>query len=212
MKPLLILGTRSFAPEIADVASDISGIEVAGYVENMDRNKCEEKLEGLPIYWIDDIARFKDTHHVVGALGTTQRSRFIEQALALGMTFATIIHPSARVSRNSTVAEGSVLFPGVIIGTRTTVGRHVIVNRGAMIGHHTTIGDYCSLMPGANVAGACEIGQSTYIGMGALVLDHKKIGDHAVIAAGSIVTRDVPSSVQVMGSPAKIVRTEIEGR
>jgi len=212
MKPLLILGTRTFAPEVADVAADIPGVEIAGFVENMDQEKPGQKLEGMPIYWIDEIARFRNTHLAVCALGTTQRSRFIDQALALGMMFATIIHPGARISRNSTVAEGSVVFPGVIIGTRTTIGRHVIINRGAMVGHHTAIGDYCSLMPGANVAGGCEVGASTYIGMGALVLDHKTIGNHSVIAAGSVVTRDVPANVQVVGSPAKIVRTGIEGR
>jgi len=209
---LLILGTRTLAPEIADVASDIDGVEIAGFVENMDREKADQQLEGLPIYWIDDIARFRDTHLAVGALGTTHRSRFIEQALEIGMKFATIIHPGAHISRNSSVAEGSVIFPGVIIATRTTIGRHVIVNRGAMVGHHTTIGDFCSLMPGANVAGACEVGQGTYIGMGALVLDHKIVGSHSVVAAGSVVTRDVPANVQVMGSPARIARTGIEGR
>ncbi|HEX6573344.1 MAG TPA: acetyltransferase [Gemmatimonadaceae bacterium] len=209
---LLILGTRSFAPEIADVASDIEGMEISGYVENMDREKCSEKIEGLPIYWVDDIAPMKDSHFAVCALGTTGRSRFIEQVESIGFRFATIIHPGARISRNSMLGDGSVAGPGVIVATRTRIGRHVILNRGAMIGHHTSVGDYCSIMPGANVAGACTIGDSTYIGMGALVLDHKKVGSHSVVGAGSVVTRDVPDNVQVIGSPARVVKENIEGR
>ena len=194
---LLILGTRTFAPEIADVASEVPGVEIAGFVENMDRENCSGKLEGLPIHWIDDIAPLAATHLAVCALGTTQRSRFIEQATALGIRFATIVHPAARISRNSTVGEGSIICPGVIVATRTTIGRHVIVNRGALIGHHTTIGDYCSVMPGANIAGACTIGNATYVGMGAVVLDHHTVGSRSVIGAGSVVTRDVPDSVKV---------------
>lgn len=209
---LLILGTRSFAPEIADVASDIPGVEVTGFVENMDRARCGEQLEGLPIHWIDDIQSMTSTHLVVAALGTTHRSSYIDQARKLGFRFATIIHPGARVSRNSTVGEGSIICPGVIVATRTSIGKHVILNRGALIGHHTTIGDFCSVMPGANIAGACEVGESTYVGMGAIVLDHTKVGAHSVIAAGSVVTREVPSNVQVMGAPARVVKTEIEGR
>lgn len=209
---LLILGSRTFAPEIADVASDVAGIEVTGFVENMDRARCAEQLEGLPIYWIDDIASMSATHHVVAALGTTHRSRFIDQARQLGFNFATIIHPGARVSRNSTVGEGSIICPGVVVATRTTIGRHVILNRGALVGHHTSIGDFCSVMPGANIAGACEVGESTYVGMGAIVLDHTKVGAHSVIAAGSVVTKEVASNVQVMGAPARVVKTEIQGR
>ena len=209
---LLVLGTRTFAPEIADVASEIDGVEVAGFVENMDRGKCSETLEGLPIFWIDDIAPMRDSHLAVAALGTTSRSRFIDQVEALRFRFATLVHPTARISSNSTVGEGSVVCPGVIVATRTTIGRHVILNRGAMIGHHTSVGDYCSIMPGANVAGACSIGPSTYIGMGALVLDHRTVGSHSVVGAGSVVTRDVSDNVQVIGSPARVVKENIEGR
>lgn len=209
---LLILGTRTFAPEIADVASEVPDVEIAGFVENMDPSKCSETLEGLPIFWIDDIATLAHTHLGVCALGTTHRSRFIEQAASLGLQFATIVHPSARISRNSTVGEGSIVCPGVVVATRTAIGRHVILNRGALIGHHTTVGDYCSVMPGANIAGACTIGEATYVGMGALVLDHHNVGSRSVVAAGSVVTRDVPDNVQVMGMPAKIVREQIEGR
>ena len=209
---LLVLGTRSFAPEVADVASDLPDVEIAGFVENMERERCAEKLEGLPVHWIDEIDQLVETHVAVCALGTTHRRKFIERAAARGMRFATIVHPTAHVSRNSTVGEGSVIFPGVIVATRTEIGRHVIVNRGSLVGHHTRIGDYCSLMPGSNVAGACEIGESTYVGMGAIVMDHKTIGSQSVIAAGSVVTKDFPSNVQVMGVPARVVRADIEGR
>jgi acetyltransferase-like isoleucine patch superfamily enzyme len=33
-----------------------------------------------------------------------------------------------------------------------------------------------------------------------------------VIAAGSVVTRDVPDHVQVMGAPARVTRERVEGR
>lgn len=208
----LILGTRTLALEIADIASDIAGTEVAGFVENLDRSKCDQLLQGLPVYWIDDVVTLVETHWAVCALGTTQRSKFTQQAEALGLRFTTLVHPSAHVSKRSSLGVGSVVSAGSIIATDTIIGRHVIANRGALIGHHTTIGDHVSVMPGANIAGCCRVGQAAYIGMGAVVLDHISVGEYAVIAAGSVVTRDVPPRVQVMGVPARIVKEGMEGR
>lgn len=209
---LAILGTSLFAPEVVDLAEETGKYEVVAFIENWDREKTRQSLLGRPVIWIDEAASLAATHKVVCALGTTHRRGFIEQAAAMGFRFATIIHPSARISTKSSVGEGSTLSAGTIIAAHTTVGRHVIVNRGCLIGHHTTVHDYVTLSPGANVAGAVSIGEGTYIGMGAIVLDHMKIGSHAIIGAGSVVTRDVPDHTQVMGIPAKVTQENIEGR
>jgi acetyltransferase EpsM len=211
-KPLLILGTRTLAAEIADLANDTEAFRVAGFVENMDRGKAGTELDGLPIFWVDELDRFVDSHWVVCGLATTQRSRFVDQVTGFGARFATVVHPSARVSATSTIGEGTIVSAGSIIAAHTTIGRHVLVNRGALIGHHTDIGDYVSVQPGANVAGACRIGAGTYVGIGAIVLDHLSIGSGAVIGAGAVVTKDVPPNVQVVGLPARIVKEGVEGR
>ena len=211
-RPLLILGTRTLAVEIADVAADIPGVQVAGFVENLNRERCQEKLEDLPVLWVDDVASLAQSHSAVCGLATTHRSRFVAQIAAYGMPFATVIHPSARISSKSTVGEGSILSVGVIVAARTHLGRHVLVNRGALIGHHTDIGDYVTVQPGANIAGACSIGEATFIGMGAIVIDHITIGAHSVVGAGAVVTTDVPDHVLVVGIPARIVKENIAGK
>ena len=70
-KPILILGTGSFAVEIADLVSEIPGAVVAGFVENMDRNRCTALLDGRPVYWVDELARIfleKSCNGVLGPL------------------------------------------------------------------------------------------------------------------------------------------------
>jgi acetyltransferase EpsM len=208
---LLILGTRTFAEEVADLATTIPGMRVAGFVENMDRQRCHQPLEGLPVYWIEEVGPLANSHRAVCALSTTLRSRFVEQAAQKGLAFATLVHPAATVSKKTDVGEGAILSAGSVVGSHSVLGAHVIVNRGALIGHHTTIGPFCSIQPGANIAGACAIGESTYVGMGAVILDHITIGSHAVVGAGAVVTRDVPDHVQVMGVPARVVKENIEG-
>lgn len=210
-QPLLVLGTRPFSLEIADVISEIPGYDVVGFVENLDREKCKGTLEDLPIYWVDEIARFADSHQAICGLGTTHRSRYTRQVEELGMKFATLVHPLARVSKKSTLDEGTIVSVLSIIAAYTRLGRHVIVNRGCIIGHHTTIGDHVSVMTGATVAGDTRIGDSSYIGMASVIRNGVTIGSHSIVGAGAVVTRDVPDRVQVLGNPARIVKENIDG-
>nr|MDQ3936285.1 NeuD/PglB/VioB family sugar acetyltransferase [Actinomycetota bacterium] len=198
MRPLLICGTRTFAVEVADLASDVPGVEVAGFVENEDRARCAETLEGLPIHWVDDLADLAATHSAVCALATTHRSRFTDQVAALGMPFATLVHPTAHVSRTSTLGEGTIVSPGAIVGARTAIGRHCILNRAVLVGHHTEVGDHCTLNPGANVAGRTRLAGKVFVGMGAKVLGELEIGPGAVVGAGAVVTRSVEERAVVM--------------
>ena len=211
-RPLLILGARTFAPEVADLVSEIPGFRVVGFVENMETERCRETLEGLSILWVDDLRQLAERHWAVCALGTTHRSGFIEQVAEYGISFATLTHPFARISSKSSVGEGTIVSAGAIIAAHTQIGRHVIVNRGALIGHDVEIGDYVTIGPGANIASFCNIGEASYIGMSAVVPDHITIGSHSVVGAGAVVTKNVRDNVQVVGVPARIVKEDISGK
>jgi len=191
--------------------SEIEGFHVVGFVENMDRQRCSQSINSLPIYWVDDIDELSKDHQAVCSLGTTKRKRFVEQVASHDMRFATPVHPSARVSSKSTLGDGTFIAPGVIVASNTRLGQHVRVNRGVLIGHDTTIHDYVTIQPGANIAGVCVIGQAAYIGMGAIIIDRISIGSNSVVGAGSVVIKDVPDRVMVAGVPAKIIKENIDG-
>jgi sugar O-acyltransferase (sialic acid O-acetyltransferase NeuD family) len=211
-QPVLILGTRLLAVEMNDLIGEIEGYEVAGFVENMDRDRCDQLVEGRPVFWVDDIGRFARTHVVACGLSTTHRRTFVEQAERLGLKLATLVHPTARVSTRATLGDGCFVSAMAAIATHTTLGRGVFVNRGALIGHHTTIGDFCTIQPGANIAGAVTLGGQTYVGIGAVVIERRHVGAGAVIGAGAVVTSDVPDRVLVVGLPAKVVKSHIDGK
>jgi acetyltransferase EpsM len=209
---LLILGTRLLAEELADWLTDMPSFELAGFVENQERDRCQQQVAGLPVYWVDELAKLSSTHQAICGISTTHRSTYVEQVTALGIKFATLVHPTARVSNKSQLGRGTIIGPGVQIGSHTRVGRHVFINRGALVGHHSTIQDYVTLQPGANLAAATVIGAGTYIGMSAVILDRMRVGSQCVVGAGSVVTHDVPDRVQVVGVPARVVKTDILGK
>ena len=202
---VLLLGAGGFAVEVADLVGDCPGFVVTGFVESLDRSRCEHELCGLPVHWVGDIGPLASSHLALSALGATSRDRFTRQVQATGMQFATVVHPTAHVSSSAVLGPGVLVGAGVIVGAETRVGRHVILNRGVLVGHHVEIGAHASVMPGANLAGFSAIGEKAYVGMGALVLNNIHVGSEAVVGAGSVVTRDVPAGVQVRGVPARAV-------
>ncbi len=210
-RPLLILGARSFAREVADLVSDIPELELTGFVENTDRGLCAQPIDRLPVHWVDDIAPLASTHWCVCAFGSNQRIAFIRQAEAMGFRFASVIHPTARVSRSSVVGDGGIVSPGVQIAGHTRIGKHALINRGALIGHDTVIGECITIGPGVSIGGACRIESGCHIGMGAIVMGRLSIGEGAVVAAGAVVHKDVATHVMVAGMPAVTVKHGVDG-
>jgi acetyltransferase EpsM len=211
-QPLLILGATPYALVFVDAFSDLPGFQVAGFVENLDRGRCGQKHGDWPIYWVDELELMRQTHSVICCLSTTHRDQYIQQVKNLGCQFATLIHPTATVSRKSTVGEGTSLNIGCIVAGFTRIGSYVQVNRGATIGHHTVIEDFVTIQPGVNLAGNCHIGSRTYIGIGATIVDGVTVGSRSVIGAGAVVTQDLPDRVLAVGVPAKIVKEGIDGK
>ncbi len=209
---VLVLGTRTFAEEVADLVRETPGLELAGFIENMDPDRCREPLDSLPIHWVDDCPTLAVEHRALCGIGSTQRERFVHDVTNRGLSFVTLQHPLSRVSRTTMLGAGCVISAGVIIAAKSSLGEHVIVNRGALIGHHTTIGSLTTIGPGANIAGNCRIGQRVYVGMSAVVMNGLIIGDGSVIAAGAVVTKDVAPHTEVMGVPARVVQENIENR
>ena len=211
-RKMLILGAGSFAQEVADISEQTGSYEIVAYVESRDRSKAGKMLGGLPIHWVDDIAQYSGTHCAIAAIGSPDRNVFIRQVTAQGFSFATVIHPSAQLSRTCLVGEGSLVGAGVVIAAHTRIGKHTVINRGCLIGHHSEIGECCTLSPGANIAGQVKIQDMTFVGMGAQVLNNLKVGSHAIVGAGALVTRDVSDHEQVMGVPAKPRRKDLSSK
>lgn len=212
MKPLVILGTRWLAEEMFDLISEVPGCEVTAFIENQERERCEMEIEGRPVLWVDELAKMTETHLAICGISTTHRWKYTDQVEAIGMSFATVVHPSARVSQRAELGPGCFIGPMCIVSTRAKLGAHVFLNRGATVGHHTRIDDGVTLQPRATVAGLIHIHRRTYVGMSATIIDRRQIGEGCLIGAGALVVKDLPDHVQAMGVPARIVKTDIEGK
>jgi sugar O-acyltransferase (sialic acid O-acetyltransferase NeuD family) len=191
---------------VRDIVKRHGKYEIYFFIEGIDKQKCKFNKSGIPVIWINDIKEKDKDINCIGAIGSPGRKNIIEQVLNSGFMFTTLIDPNAIVFPTTSISEGTIVGAGAVIASNTFIGQHVIINRGCLIGHHVKIGNYVTISPGANIAGKAIIEEQSYIGMGAIILDGIQVGSNSVIAAGSVVTKDVPSNVQVMGVPARITK------
>jgi sugar O-acyltransferase (sialic acid O-acetyltransferase NeuD family) len=123
-----------------------------------------------------------------------------------GAEIVSIIHPSAVVSPFANIAKGCVVFAGAVINIDATIGRSCIVNTGAVVEHDCCLHDGVHLSPNAAISGQTEVGECSWIGIGAVTRESIFIGSDVVVGAGSVIVKNVPNGVTVVGNPAVILK------
>jgi len=103
----------------------------------------------------------------------------------------------------------------VDINPNCRIGKGIMLDHatGFVAGETAVIGDNCSILQGVTLGGTGKadedrhpkIGNGVLIGAGAVILGNIRIGECARVGAGSVVVKDVPPRVTVVGVPARIV-------
>lgn len=103
----------------------------------------------------------------------------------------------------------------VDINPNCRIGRGIMLDHatGFVAGETAVIGDNCSILQGVTLGGTGKadedrhpkIGNGVLIGAGAVILGNITVGDCARVGAGSVVVKDVPPRVTVVGIPARVV-------
>jgi acetyltransferase-like isoleucine patch superfamily enzyme len=104
------------------------------------------------------------------------------------------------------IGEDSFVGRGVFIENSEDViiGKHVAIAPGVHIFTHDSVLHWLSNYQVEKKNGRVSIGDNCYVGTGAFVLKGVSIGRNSVVGANSVVTKDVPESSVVIGSPAKL--------
>lgn len=196
MRKVVIYGGGGHACVVADCLHD-AGFNVSGYYANE-----EASLLGIP--WLGQgPVRPEATAGLIIAIGDNSiRKKLAEEFPTL--EFITTIHPSAVISKHTSLGAGSMILHGVIVQARSAVGKHVILNTGCQVDHDASIADYVHIGPRSVLCGNVTIGEGTFVGAGSTILPGVKIGAWSVIGAGSVVVADVPDGKVVKGVPARI--------
>jgi sugar O-acyltransferase (sialic acid O-acetyltransferase NeuD family) len=204
-KRVIVLGAGGNCRDIVDAMMD-TVYEPVGYLDD-DPAKLGIELGGVRVLGpLASAQDHGDCLFVNGINGTklTARKKELLAGLAIpAERFATIVHPSAAVSRMARLGVGSVILQNVSICSEAAVGDHAMVLPSSVVSHDTIVGDYCYLTPGVVLAGYVRLGEAVYMGAGSTVMCRVEIGDRAIVGMGSVVLEDVPEDSVVVGNPAR---------
>ena len=155
---------------------------------------------------LDDFTPEPDEVYILGPTTPTRATLAALLTERFGLSFHTLVHPTAYVSPLAALGPGVFVGANSVIAPGVVLAEHVFVNRGVTIGHDTTIGAFSRIQPGSNLGSLSRIGRGVTVGIGATLVERLVIGDGAIVAAGAAVLRDVPAGALVAGVPAVIKR------
>lgn len=205
MSRLLIVGAGGHGAVVAEAAAEAGDWEK---IEFLDDDPARSQVLDYPV--VGTVGGMTDqldeSTAVLIALGNNfRRLELLDRAAGAGGGLATVIHPSAQISKSASMGAGSVVFAGAVINARARIGLGAILNTGATLDHDCVIGDAVHISPGANLAGEVTVGDCSWIGIGASVREGMSIGRNCIVGAGAAVVADVADGTMVGGVPARIL-------
>jgi sugar O-acyltransferase (sialic acid O-acetyltransferase NeuD family) len=211
---IIIFGTVGNCIDILDTINEINEhkgptFECVGFLDDNEA-KRGQVIRGVPVLGPLQTAKQHADCFFVNGIGSPfnfwRRRAIVAKAGVSDDRFATIIHPTASVSKMSTLGPGTVVFQNVTITSNVRIGKQVIILPNTVISHDDVVGDYTCFAAGVCVSGEVIIGASCYMGTNSTVIGNISIGDECMIGMGSVVLHHVPAGSVMVGNPAKILR------
>lgn len=203
MKRLALLGASGHGKVVADMALLSGWDEVVFFDDAWPQRRVNGpwNVHGNGADLLEGLDQFDGVFVSIGDC----HIRFDKQRTlkGAGAHLATIVHPSAIVSRYATLGAGVAVMAGAVINIDVIVGDSGIVNSGATVDHDCRLGDAVHICPGAHLSGNVIVGPGSWIGVGAAVRQDLKIGKHVVVGAGGVVVSNVEDYLTVIGNPAR---------
>lgn len=206
MKQLIIIGSGGMGRTFYDIARESIGYEseyvIKGFID--DNANALNGFENYPPI-LGPIKGYQPGSDdvFICSIGGASRRKCMEEIIAKGGTFLTLIHKTARIGTNVVIGEGTFVGAFTTIGADTHVGRYNLIQAYTVIGHDSRIGDWNRIDTHVTLVGGTIVEDETDIHTSAMISHKVVIESKSRVAACSFVIRRVKSGTTVMGNPAK---------
>lgn len=209
MKHLVIIGARGWGREVYSAFKTskevLSGdMDIKGFLDS--KADAFDGLRGTypPILGpVEDYVIQTDDIFFVAQGDPHWRKHYAEIIEAKGGHFYTYISESAYVNETAHIDEGSFVSGWCSVSDNVTFGKHVVLHPFTNVGHDAIVRDYGTLLSYVFLGGYTEVGECSQMSPKSMIIPHKKVGNNVMVGAGSVVMRNVPDGIRVLGNPAK---------
>jgi sugar O-acyltransferase (sialic acid O-acetyltransferase NeuD family) len=141
---------------------------------------------------------------VPGSASSYRSRRAVIESLQMpDARFASVIHPSARVSPLAKIGQNVLIMAGVVVTSNAVIGNHVCILPNTVVHHDAVIGRWTLIGSNCTIAGGTVLRENCYIGSGSSIMNGVQIGSRALVGLGSNVIRNVAPEAKVAGNPAR---------
>lgn len=188
MEDIILVGFGGHAKSVADCIERQGIYRIVGYTDFCEHESKYTYLgsdEVLQDYFNKGVKRIALG---IGYLGTGElRQRIYNHLKDIGFSFPIIMDPSAIVSENATIGEGTFIGKNAVINSEANIGKMVIINSMALVEHECIVADFAHVAVSAVLCGQVEIGEAAFIGANSTVIQCKIIEPRRIIPAGMII-------------------------
>lgn len=206
MKQLIIIGAGGMGRTLYDMAHESVGFgteyEIKGFID--DNTAALDGFENYPPM-LGTISGYqpKEDEVFVCSIGGGSRRKCMEEIIARGGSFLTMIHKTARIGTNVEIGEGTIVGAFTSIGADAKVGRYNLIQSYTVVGHDSRIGDWNRIDTHVTLVGGTIVEDEADIHTSAMINHKVVVESNSRVAACSFVIRRVKSGTTVMGNPAK---------
>lgn len=205
---LVILGGIGDGLNIPDLAEQIGGIQIIGYL-----NDFEKKGNKIGEYEvIDTIENWKNLDEDILFSFPLHRYYYMElrynklKNLNIPLSrFATLIHPKANVSRKAQIGYGVTIYPFVNINHSCIIGNFASIRAGANIGHESILGEFNYIGPNAVLSGYTKTAEGVYIAPNATINPLLELQKFSMVGSNSVIYKNVEEYQIYQGNPARFI-------
>jgi sugar O-acyltransferase (sialic acid O-acetyltransferase NeuD family) len=203
MEDLLLFPFNGNAIEALECIAD--HYHIIGFIDD-EPSKQGKSAYGFPVF---DRSKL-ETHPATKILAVPGspnsfmiRDKIIQDLNINDHQYATLIHPTAVISKYAKIGKNVLIMAGVVLTSNVIIGDHVCILPNTVIHHDSTIGDYTLIGSNVTIAGYSNILNKCYIGSGTSIINGITVGKESLVGMGSNVIKSIPDNSKVVGNPAR---------